>query len=149
MEDIVFEVDNKSLTNRPDLWGHYGIAREMAALSGRRLKPLEVLKESEFDSKEKVEIEVKSNSCYRYTSATMSNITKKQSNLNMQIRLFYCGMRGINLLADVTNYVMLELGQPMHAFDNEIVKNIQVYDLEENQVFKTLDFLQKIHVSFI
>ena len=42
IDDIVFEVDNKSLTNRPDLWGHYGIAREFAALSGRPLKPLEV-----------------------------------------------------------------------------------------------------------
>jgi len=139
MEDIVFEVDNKSLTNRPDLWGHYGIAREMAALCGRNLKQLDILTAEEFKNKENLKIDVKSEACYRYTAATMSNITKKQSNLNMQIRLFYCGMRGINLLADVTNYIMLELGQPMHAFDNEIVKNIQVYDLEDNFVFKTLD----------
>lgn len=139
MEDIIFEVDNKSLTNRPDLWGHYGIAREIAALCGRKLKSLPVMSENDFENNSKINIDVKADACYRYTSACMSNITKKQSTLNMQLRLFYCGMRGINLLADVTNYVMLELGQPMHAFDNEIVKSIQVYDLEKNQNFKTLD----------
>ena len=139
MEDIVFEVDNKSLTNRPDLWGHYGIAREFAALTGRKLKELPIQNKDDFKNLKKVKIDVSSKSCNRYTSACMENITKKQSSLNMQIRLFYCGMRGINLLADVTNYVMLELGQPMHAFDNEIVDNIQVYDLEKDTAFKTLD----------
>ena len=139
IEDTIFEVDNKSLTNRPDLWGHYGIAREMAALSGRALKKLEVQQIDDFKNKSKITVEVDSDSCYRYTAATMSNITRKHSDLNMQIRLFYCGMRGINLLADVTNYVMLELGQPMHAFDNDIVKNIQVFNIKENCAFKTLD----------
>ncbi len=150
LEDIVFEVDNKSLTNRPDLWGHYGIAREMAALAGKKLKPLEVADKKDFEGKSSYKIEVTSNDCYRYTSASMNNITKKNSSINMQIRLYYCGMRGINLLADVTNYVMLELGQPMHAFDNEIVKNIQVYNLEKDTSFKTLDStdrnLQKGHM---
>lgn len=139
IEDIVFEVDNKSLTNRPDLWGHYGIAREFAALTGRKLKELPVQAEKDFDNLKKVKIDVSSKDCYRYTSACMENITKKQSSLNMQIRLFYCGMRGINLLADVTNYVMLELGQPMHAFDNKIVDNVQVFDLDKDTNFKTLD----------
>ncbi len=144
IEDIVFEVDNKSLTNRPDLWGHYGIAREFAALTGRKLKELPVQAEKDFDNLKKVKIDVSSKDCYRYTSACMENITKKQSSLNMQIRLFYCGMRGINLLADVTNYVMLELGQPMHAFDNKIVDNIQVYDLDKETNFKTLDSTDRI-----
>ena len=132
IEDIVFEVDNKSLTNRPDLWGHYGIAREFAALTGRKLKELPIQNKEDFENLKNIKIDVSSKSCNRYTSACMKNITKKQSSLNMQIRLFYCGMRGINLLADITNYVMLELGQPMHAFDNEIVDNIQVYDLKED-----------------
>ena len=139
VEDIVFEVDNKSLTNRPDLWGHYGIAREFAALVGKQLKPLNLQNEDDFNIDNKINLTINSKFCNRYTTATMSNITEKKSNLNMQIRLFYCGMRGINLLTDVTNYVMLELGQPMHAFDNEIVKNIQVYDLESDTDFITLD----------
>lgn len=107
IEDTVFEVDNKSLTNRPDLWGHYGIAREIATLIDRPLKAIDVLDERLFNDLPSVDISVTSPSCYRYTSAKMENITKKHSSLNMQIRLFYCGMRSINLLADLTNYVML------------------------------------------
>ena len=139
IEDIVFEVDNKSLTNRPDLWGHYGIAREISALCGRQLKPLLVADKKDFENKPKTELIVKSKDCYRYSTASMKNVTRRKSTLNMQIRLFYCGMRGINLLADMTNYVMLELGQPMHAFDGDIVKKIEVYNLENDLDFKTLD----------
>lgn len=139
IEDTVFELDNKSLTNRPDLWGHYGIAREISALCGRKLKPLLVADKKDFEDKPKTELIVTSKDCYRYTTASMKNITRKKSALNMQIRLFYCGMRGINLLADMTNYVMLELGQPMHAFDGDIVKKIEVYNLEDDIPFMTLD----------
>lgn len=139
MEDIVFEIDNKSLTNRPDLWGHYGIAREIAALTGRKLKELKIENESHFEGLKDLEIKVTSPDCYRYTSSCMSNITRKKSTYEMQIRLYYCGMRGINLLADVTNYVMLELGQPMHAFDGDVVKKIEVYNLKEDYNFTTLD----------
>lgn len=139
IEDTVFEVDNKSLTNRPDLWGHYGIAREISALCGRKLKPLLVADKKDFEDKPKTELIVTSKDCYRYTTASMKNITRKKSALNMQIRLFYCGMRGINLLADMTNYVMLELGQPMHAFDGDIVKKIEVYNIEDDIPFMTLD----------
>ena len=139
IEDVIIEIDNKSLTNRPDLWGHYGIAREIAAIVGRELKPLQVENEKEFSGKQKTDITVDTNSCYRYTSANMANITKTKSDLKTQLRLYYCGMRGINLLADITNYVMLELGQPMHAFDNSIVKDIKVKNLEKAENFKTLD----------
>jgi len=139
IEDVIIEIDNKSLTNRPDLWGHYGIAREIAAIVGKELKPLPIEIEDNFANKTKTDIVVDTPSCYRYTSANMENITKTKSDLNTQIRLFYCGMRGINLLADITNYVMLELGQPMHAFDNSIVKNIKVKNLEKAENFKTLD----------
>ena len=143
IEDIVFEIDNKSLTNRPDLWGHYGIAREIASLTGRKLKPLSVEDEKNFDNKDKINLSVKSEDCYRYTTACMKNITRKRSPLNMQIRLYYCGMRGINFLADITNYIMLELGQPMHAFDGDIVKKIEVYNLKNDLEFKTLDGVKR------
>lgn len=143
IEDIVFEIDNKSLTNRPDLWGHYGIAREIAALTGRKLKPLDLFDEND-NSLPKVSVNITSPTCYRYTTATMNNITKKVSPMAMQIRLYYAGMRGINMLADVTNYVMLELGQPMHAFDNSLVKSIDVVDLKEDTKFVTLDEQERI-----
>ena len=143
IEDTVFEVDNKSLTNRPDLWGHYGIAREIATLLDRPLKAISLLNNKDFENLPEVDVKVSSKSCYRYTSAKMENILQKKADINMQIRLFYCGMRSINLLADLTNYVMLELGQPMHAFDGDIVKKIEVYDLAKDIKFKTLDKMER------
>ena len=142
VEDVVFEVDNKSLTNRPDMWGHYGIAREIAAITGRKLKPVEVYT-GEYEGSAP-SVNVISKDCYRYTSATMKNITRKVSPIDMQIRLYYVGMRPINFLADVTNYIMLELGQPMHAFDNSLVKSINVENLSENTKFMTLDNTERV-----
>ncbi len=138
--DTVFEVDNKSLTNRPDLWGHYGIAREFAALSGRELKPLETVSLEQFDGLDPVDIDVQDKElCYRYTGLKVRNITKKVSPVDMRIRLFYCGSRAINLLADLTNYLMLEMGQPMHAFDCAKVDSIRVKRFDAPFTFTTLD----------
>lgn len=140
IRDIVFEVDNKSLTNRPDLWGHYGIAREFAALTGRELKPLETVELSQFDGLDPISIDVQDKElCFRYSGLKVRNITKKVSPVNMRIRLFYCGSRAINLLADLTNYLMLEMGQPMHAFDCAKVDCIEVKRFSEPFVFQTLD----------
>ena len=143
IEDIVFEIDNKSLTNRRELWGHYGIAREISALTKRPLKKLDVF-EKDTSNLDKLDIKVNSDTCFRYTSATMSGISKNASPMEMQIRLFYTGMRAINMLADVTNYVMLELGQPMHAFNNELVKSIEVKNVESDTKFVTLDNTERV-----
>ncbi|MBR2467824.1 MAG: phenylalanine--tRNA ligase subunit beta [Clostridia bacterium] len=139
MNDVVFEIDNKSLTNRPDLWGHYGIAREFAAIFGRELKPLAVEDLNQYDSLDKLNIKVESKNCYRYSGITVENVTEKRSPMAMKIRLNYCGMRDINLLADMTNYLMLELGQPMHAFDHNIVKGITVIEPEKEVDMLTLE----------
>lgn len=144
IDDIIFEVDNKSLTNRPDLWGHYGIAREFAALTGRELKPLE-LGDLSYDGDEKVDVTVgRKDLVYRYSCIKMDNITKHTSPLDMRIRLYYCGMRGINLLADVTNYIMLEIGQPTHAFDANKIDRIVVTTPEEKTKFTTLDGVERV-----
>ncbi len=139
IEDIIFEVDNKSLTNRPDLWGHYGIAREFASLSGRELKPLEVIDTAAYDDLCKVDVKILDPLCRRYSCMQVENITTNVSPVNMRIRLFYCGMRAINFLADLTNYMMLEMGQPMHAFDSRKVENIRVRRFDEPFTFTTLD----------
>ena len=139
VDDVVFEVDNKSLTNRPDLWGHYGIAREFAALTGRPLKELPVM-ENDYNGNDEVPIEIRnSDLCLRYSSLRIENITKHVSPVTMQVRLYYCGSRAINLLADITNYIMLELGQPMHAFDGKKVDKIVVDTPESELKFTTLD----------
>ena len=143
VEDIVFEVDNKSLTNRPDLWGHYGIAREFAALTGRELLPLPIM-ENPYTGNEKVNIEIANKElALRYTSVRIENITEHLSPIAMQIRLYYCGTRAINLLADITNYIMLELGQPMHAFDGRKVSKIVVDTPKEDIKFTTLDGVER------
>lgn len=140
IDDTVFEIDNKSLTNRPDLWGHYGIAREIAALTGRKLKNIEIENLEEYNNLKEVGVEVEDKEkCYRYTAIEVENITAKKIDINKRIRLYYCGMRSINLLVDLTNYIMLELGQPMHAFDKKLVNNIKVKSIENDIEFKTLD----------
>ena len=143
IDDIVFEVDNKSLTNRPDLWGHYGIAREFAALAGRPLKPLETEELSVYDSLQKVDLKIEDPLCYRYSCLQVENIRRSVSPVNMRIRLYYCGMRAINFLADLTNYLMLEMGQPMHAFDSRKVGKIRIKRFAEPFVFQTLDGVER------
>ena len=140
LDDIIYEVDNKSLTNRPDLWGHYGIAREIAAITGRELKPLEVADLEKYNNLDKLKISIENkDECYRYSALTIDNVTKKQSSYKMKTRLTYCGLRPISLLVDMTNYIMLELSQPMHAFDKHFIKSINVKTLKEPEEFTTLD----------
>lgn len=139
IDDIVFEVDNKSLTNRPDLWGHYGIAREIAALAGRELKPLEKADLSVYENLGKVDMKIEDPLCQRYSCLQFGNISVHKSPVNMRIRLFYCGMRALNFLADLTNYLMLEMGQPMHAFDSRKVEKIRIKRFDKPFTFKTLD----------
>ena len=143
IDDIVFEVDNKSLTNRPDLWSHYGIAREFSAISGRPLKELEVDDLSQYNNLPKVDMKIEDKLCHRYSCLQFENISRSVSPVNMKIRLFYCGMRSINFLADMTNYLMLEVGQPMHAFDSRKVEKIRIKRFEEPLTFTTLDKVER------
>ncbi|MBQ4105708.1 MAG: phenylalanine--tRNA ligase subunit beta [Clostridia bacterium] len=143
IDDIVFEVDNKSLTNRPDLWSHYGFAREFAAISGRELKPLEVEELKAYDSLKKIDMKIEDPLCQRYSCMQVENITRSVSPVNMRIRLHYCGMRGINFLADLTNYLMLEMGQPMHAFDSRKVEKIRIKRFDTPFTFQTLDGVER------
>ena len=103
IDDIIFEVDNKSLTNRPDLWGHYGIAREFAALAGRELKPLDTADLEAYNELQEVDLKIEDPLCQRYSCLQVENIARSVSPVNMRIRLFYCGMRGINFLASPTS----------------------------------------------
>ena len=144
VDDIIFEVDNKSLTNRPDLWSHYGMAREFATITGRELLLPELHSTDKYDSLPKVELDVRTRDLiYRYSAIKVENVTRKVSPVNMRIRLYYCGSRAINFLADLTNYVMMEVGQPMHAFDNAKVDKIEVQTFKEGLKFVTLDGVER------
>lgn len=115
MNDVLLEIDNKSMTNRPDLWGHYGIAREIAALYDL---PLLAIKPFEADAASDFKVEITDpDRCGRYIGVEMSGVEVKPSPYQMQNRIWKVGMRPINALVDITNYVMLATGNPTHAFD--------------------------------
>ena len=122
--DYVIEVDNKSLTHRPDLWGHYGMAREVAAITGKKL--LDPVREIlALDPKIKVTIEDYA-LCPRYSALVFENVTIQPSPLWLQYRLEAIGLNPISNIVDVTNFVMAELSQPMHAFDADKLHGGQI-----------------------
>ncbi|PIR03037.1 MAG: phenylalanine--tRNA ligase subunit beta [Candidatus Magasanikbacteria bacterium CG11_big_fil_rev_8_21_14_0_20_43_7] len=119
LEDIVFDIDNKSMTHRPDLWGQYGMAREVAALYGQALReymPAKIGKPEGTACELSVHVQA-SDACPRYMALVLDGIEVDESPEWLKKRLMVVGVNSINNIVDITNYVMLELGQPMHAFD--------------------------------
>jgi phenylalanyl-tRNA synthetase beta chain len=122
--DIVIEVDNKSLTHRPDLWGHYGMAREVAAIArllqapGTLRDPVKLNLPPRGNAPVQIAIEDFA-LCPRYSALVLENVTVQPSPPWLQVRLEAIGLNAINNIVDATNYVMAELAQPMHAFDAE------------------------------
>jgi phenylalanyl-tRNA synthetase beta chain len=143
-DDIILHIDNKSLTHRPDLWGHYGIAREVAAISGQSLKPVIARVDYPADS-QNLDIKVKDRKlCPRYIGVLMEGIKIGPSPDWMQKRLKAIGYRPISNVVDATNYVMAELGQPMHAFDaDKIEGGIVVRTAKKDEEITTLDGVQR------
>lgn len=121
LDDVIFDIEHKSLTNRPDLMGHYGMAREVAALTKSKFasyKPKKISAGKGIDITVKIEDE---DACPRYMAVAMDGIVVGESPEWVKRRLGSCGVRFINNIVDVTNFVMLELGQPMHAFDADML----------------------------
>ncbi len=114
--DHIIEVDNKSLTHRPDLWGHHGMAREVAAILGKKL--LDPVKTRPFQGEARFHIDIEDYAlCPRYSALVFENVTVQPSPAWMRERLESVGLNAINNIVDVTNYVLAEIAQPMHAFD--------------------------------
>ena len=119
LNDIILEIDNKSMTNRPDLWGHYGIAREIAALYDLPMKEFPHFDRNvENTSGFHVTVE-DAERCPRMIGTQIENVCVKPAPYWMQVRIWKTGMRPINALVDITNYVMLATGQPSHAYDSD------------------------------
>ena len=119
LNDIILEIDNKSMTNRPDLWGHYGIAREIAALYDLPMKEFPHFDRSVATTAGFHVTVEDAERCPRYLSAQIEGLSVKPAPYQMQSRIWKVGMRPINALVDITNYVMLATGQPTHAFDSD------------------------------
>jgi len=138
LDDIILEIDNKSMTNRPDLWGHYGIAREIAALYDLPLVEFEKY-EPTTDTEYDVRI-IDSDRCPRFIGAKVEGLCVKPSPFKMQSRIWRVGMRPINALVDITNYVMLATGQPTHVYDsNHIIDHIEVRRANEGETLQLLN----------
>lgn len=138
LDDFVLEIDNKSMTNRPDLWGHYGMARELAAIYGTSLRPLPELRLPVAPAPYPVEIQT--DMCMRYVAAVFENLTVEPAPYWMQKRLWAVDLRPINNLVDITNYVMLSTGQPTHGFDlSHVPDGIVVRQAGEGEKLELLD----------
>ena len=139
-DDVVIEIDNKSLTNRPDLWGHYGIARELSAIYNVPLKEL-----PKYDLEKglkKYDIEIANpEKCARYIGVEIDGIEQKDAPMWMQTALINAGMKPINAIVDITNYVMIVTGQPMHAFDRTHIdgQKIIVRNAKKDEKLELLD----------
>jgi phenylalanyl-tRNA synthetase beta chain len=138
--DVIFDIDNKSITHRPDLWGQRGFARELAVIFGRELKPLALHEDLAVgDSGPAIDLEDDSG-CPLYAGLCIDGVPGRSPDW-LRFRLVACGMRPINLAVDLSNYVMLELGQPTHPFDRDklVGDRILVRRGKEGETLKTLD----------
>jgi len=114
--DHIIEIDNKSLTHRPDLWGHYGMAREVAAIRHRTL--IDPVKHVKFQGAAPIKVSIEDYGLSpRYSALVFENVTVKPSPQWLAQRLEAVGLNPINNIVDVTNFVLAEIAQPMHAFD--------------------------------
>lgn len=141
LEDEVIEFEITS--NRPDCLSMIGMAREVAATINSKLKyPEIVVKESEKNSSDEIKVVIEdTKGCKRYIARVIEDVKIEPSPQWMQRRLANAGVRPINNIVDITNYVMLEYGQPLHAFDADYIEGntIVVKAGKSGEVFKTLD----------
>ena len=146
LNDFVFEIG--ITPNRPDALSHIGIARELSAITKKKF----VFPKIDFDESEeriekylKVEIENEID-CPRYCARIVRNVKVKESPQWLKNYLTNVGIRPINNIVDVSNFVMLELGQPLHTFDARLIDGgkIIVKNAEDNEKFVTLDGKERI-----
>jgi len=145
-DDWVMEIDNKSITHRPDLWGHYGIAREIAAICKLPFRSYDAVSIEELSARNLPEVKIHiadSAACRRYSGIILKGVSAQPAPLWMQLRLGAVGLRPINALVDLTNYVCADLGQPMHAFDAAKVDRIEVAWAADGERFTTLDGVER------
>ncbi len=140
-DDTIFEIDNKSLSHRGDLWGHYGLARELSAILKTKLKSYSDFIQT-LDHKEGKAFKVKTinkDLCPRYLAWRVENIKVEESPQWLKNKIVAAGYRPINNIVDASNYVMIESGQPLHTFCGDKIKNIEVRLAKKGESVKTID----------
>ena len=143
-KNVVFEVDNKSITHRADLWSHYGLARDISAFLNTKFKPIKSPPPPFIKGGYTINVKVEDfKLCPRYMAVGLTGIKVADSPEWLKARLLATGMRPINNIVDVTNHVMLELGQPLHAFDKNFIDKIIVRRARRGEVIETLDSVKR------
>lgn len=144
IDDWVIEIDNKSLTHRPDLWGHRGIAREVAAIYERALLPLDTSLPTSGDATT-YPVAIETEGCSRYLGLPIDGVSSQPSPDWLKWLLLAVGQRPIDLFVDLSNFVMLDLGQPNHVFDRNRLdsegqgQGIVVRNARNGESIETLD----------
>ena len=139
--DWTIEIDNKSITHRPDLWGHFGMAREVAAILGLKLRDaVNPALIPAGDAAVRIRIE-DFHLCPRYSALVFEDVEVRPSPYWLQARLTAIGLNPINNIVDMTNFVMAELAQPMHAFDADLLRGdtIIVRPAHAGEAFRALN----------
>jgi len=146
MGDVILDLD--ITPNRPDCLSVIGIAREVAALTGQEVRlPEASYEETAAPINRQISVEIVApDLCPRYSASLITGVKIASSPRWMQQRLLACGMRPISNIVDITNYVMLEYGEPLHAFDYQQVrgKKIIVRRAEKGEVMVTLDGAKRV-----
>jgi len=142
--DWVIEIDNKSLTHRPDLWGHRGMAAEVAALYGRALRPLDTSL-PKAGTGEPWPVRIESPACSRYVALPIDGARAEKSPEWLRHLLLAVGQRPLDVLVDLSNFVMLDLGQPNHLFDRARLspEGIVVRGARAGETLTTLDGFER------
>jgi phenylalanyl-tRNA synthetase beta chain len=128
-DDIIIDIDNKSITHRPDLWSHFGFARELASQFSLKIKN-DPLLDFSWDAKlfqnQLTDIKIINNSnTHGYFATSISDVQILDSNWKIKSRLLRCGFKSISNVVDVSNYLLLECGQPTHFFDRDKLPGLE------------------------
>ncbi len=148
--DVILDVDNKTITHRPDMWGHRGFAREIAAFmdlpfkeQSTMLADLEGMTPA--NSKPTFSVTVNTKGCSRFTLAHFASIKNRPSDFKMAFRIMRLGMRTFSSIVDITNYVMMDWSQPMHAYDASKIptQTLVIRDAQPQEIITILDGSQR------
>ncbi|MBF1275813.1 phenylalanine--tRNA ligase subunit beta [Parvimonas micra] len=142
LDDTVVEFE--ITPNRPDCLSIVGMAREIAASFDKKLNPINVKNLKEIENKSLLNITIHSDDCKRYSASIVKDVTIKESARKVQNYLLNSGIRPVNNIVDLTNFLMLELGQPLHAFDlDKLEGNISIRNAFEGEKVVTLDDVER------
>ena len=136
-------IDLELTSNRSDLLSIEGVAYDMGATLNKKITPHLPLLHT-VSTPNPIDVKVETDKCYKYNARYVSNVTIKESPQWMKARLISSGIRPINNVVDITNYVLIEMGQPLHAFDADSLGNtIVVRQAHDGEKLKTLDTIER------